>query len=162
PAPRRPPRAKSRAFMNPRIALCCLLAVLPAARAFAAGAPVGVFLARGSEDGHILLGELGCVACHKTPALGEQLRARQAPRLAEVGARVTPAYLRAFLTAPHKVKPGTPMPDVLHGLAAEKHAAAVEDLVHFLAGMGGPLQYGKSAPARVLVERGKALYHAVG
>jgi hypothetical protein len=59
--------------MNSRIALCCLLAVLPAARAFAADAPVGVFLARGSEDGHVLLGELGCVACHKAQAVGMQI-----------------------------------------------------------------------------------------
>lgn len=54
------------------------------------------------------------------------------------------------------------MPDVLHGLDGEKHAAAVEDLVHFLAAQSGPLERGKDAPACGQVERGKALYHSVG
>jgi mono/diheme cytochrome c family protein len=122
----------------------------------------GVVLARDSGDGQLLLGELGCAACHQAGPAADHLTVKQAPRLAEVGARITPAYLRAFLAAPHKVKPGTPMPHVLHGLAPEKRAAAVEDLVNFLAAQGGPLERGKDGPARGQVERGKALYHSVG
>lgn len=148
--------------MRLRIALFCLLVVLVVSGTLRPCQAQGVVLARGSGDGQLLLGEMGCVACHQAGSTADHLTVKQAPRLADVGARITPAYLRAFLAAPHKVKPGTPMPDVLHGLTGEKHAAAVEDLVHFLAAQGGPLARGKDAPAREQVERGKSLYHSVG
>jgi cytochrome c2 len=148
--------------MNRRTALCCLLVVLSVCGTLTPCRAQGVVLARDSGDGHLLLGELGCVACHQAGPVADHLTFRQAPRLGEVGARITPAYLRAFLTAPHKIKPGTPMPDVLHGLAGDKRTAAVEDLVHFLVSKGGPLERDTSAPARGQIERGKTLYHSVG
>src|SRR5262249_10829982 len=108
------------------------------------------------------LGELGCVACHDAGPAASRLLVRQAPRLGEVAARVAPEFLRAFLTRPHEVKAGTPMPDVLHGLPGEKRDATIEDLVHFLASQGRPMVRPTGTPTAKQVERGKALYHSVG
>jgi mono/diheme cytochrome c family protein len=54
------------------------------------------------------------------------------------------------------------MPDLLHDLAADKRESAIDELVHFLAGQGGPLRRQAAAPDPKQVERGKALYHSVG
>src|SRR5262249_3910825 len=115
-----------------------------------------------SSKGALLLGELNCTACHAAGDAAQRLFVKEAPRLGDVGARVTPTYVRAFLTAPQKVKPRTPMPDLLHALPAEQRDATVDSLVHFLVAQGGPLEY-RPAPADAkLVDRGKALYHTVG
>lgn len=61
--------------------------------------------------GLVLLEEMNCGACHSNaPA---ELRFRKAPRLADVGSRVNPHYIEAFIADPHGAKPGTTMPDVL-------------------------------------------------
>jgi cbb3-type cytochrome oxidase cytochrome c subunit len=149
--------------MKLRIVFCCCLAALGGAAVRAAEDPrPGVAIGRGSGDGHVLLGELGCVACHEAGPAGARLLVRQAPRLGEVGDRITPEYLRAFLARPHEVKAGTPMPDLLHDLGAEKRAAAVEDLVHFLGSLGGPLERIRNVPPAAQLARGRALYHSVG
>jgi mono/diheme cytochrome c family protein len=53
------------------------------------------------------------------------------------------------------------MPDLLHELTGAKRDAAVDDLVHFLVGQGGPLKPSGSANAKEIA-RGKDLYHGVG
>ena len=122
----------------------------------------GVVVGLDSAKGALLLGELSCTACHAPEGAAERIFVKEAPRLGDVGARVTPDYLRAFLTAPQKVKPTTPMPDLLHALPAEQREATVDLLVHFLVARGGPLER-RPAPADAkLLERGKALYHTVG
>jgi hypothetical protein len=45
---------------------------------------------------------------------------KKAPRLSEVGSRVNPAYIEAFIRDPHGTKPGTTMPDVLAQLEGEE------------------------------------------
>ena len=113
--------------------------------------------------GELLLGELNCVACHAADAaVLARVSPRQAPVLADVGARVTPQYLRAFLSDPRAAKPGTPMPDLLRGLDAGAKSAAVDALVQFLGSLTGtnvPVPAGYSPH---LVEQGKVLYHSVG
>ena len=149
--------------MNFRIALWCLAATLAQSVGWAADdGHDEVRIGRGSADGHILLGELGCIACHDAGASANRILGRQAPRLGEVGARVTPEYLRAFLARPHQVKPGTPMPDLLYDLTGEKRDAALDDLVHFLVAQGGPMKRSSAAIDPKQVERGKGLYHSVG
>jgi len=127
-----------------------------------ADTPPGLVVGLESQDGHLLLGELGCVACHDPGPAPERLFAKQAPLLGNVGARVTPDYLRAFLVTPQQVKPSTPMPDLLHNMPAEQRQATVDDLVHFLVSLGGPLERRPAAADPKLLERGKALYHSVG
>ena len=76
-----------------------------------------------------------------------------------VSSRVKPGYLRKFIAAPHAVKPGTAMPDVLAGLPAEQKAETVEALVHLLASTGTVKQ---EKPQKKLIAVGRDLYHKVG
>jgi mono/diheme cytochrome c family protein len=134
-------------------------AVVPGFDRFAVGD--GAVLAP-AEAGRLLLNELQCTACHQ--ASGEVLAGvapRQAPLLDGVGNRVKPEWLRAFLSDPQQVKPGTTMPHLGAALPEAQRAAAIEALVHFLASQG-------SAPPRDVmpqaqaVARGQRLYHTVG
>src|SRR5437016_7506811 len=69
------------------------------------------------DAGEVLLGELNCTACHSADgAATARLASRQSPRLGEGGMRLTPQFLRSVLTDPHREKPGTTMPDLLHGM----------------------------------------------
>ena len=79
-------------------------------------------------QGQLLLGELNCVACHAAPG-AQRISAKPAPDLAQAGQRLTPQFLRAYLADPHAMKPGSTMPDVLHGKATP---AEIDPLVHFL------------------------------
>ncbi|MFM9197427.1 MAG: c-type cytochrome, partial [Planctomycetia bacterium] len=86
------------------------------------------------ESGLLLLGELGCVNCHAT---GQQaathLLTKQGPNLDSVGGRIEPAWLAAYLRAPHAVKPGTTMPDLLAGLPAAERDRVATAIAHVLA-----------------------------
>ena len=62
--------------------------------------------------GQVLIEELNCAACHESAA-AFAAASKKAHRLAEVGSRVNPAYIEAFIRDPHGTKPGTTMPDVL-------------------------------------------------
>lgn len=109
--------------------------------------------------GSMLLGELNCVSCHRDE--GKSISVKQAPNLAEVGSRITPQFLRSFLSDPQQAKAGTPMPDLLHGLEAKEKNTKVDGLVHYLASLGGPIkQQGTSSRGRI--ERGKELFHSIG
>jgi cytochrome c5 len=148
--------------LTPPIAAFVLVLGIHPGVARSAEKPEGLVVGLTSNNGPLLLGELSCTACHTAEGAAERLFVKEAPRLGDVGARVTPDYLRAFLTAPQKVKPTTPMPDLLHALPAEQRDATVDLLVHFLVSQGGPLER-RAAPADAkLLERGKTLYHTVG
>ena len=72
-----------------------------------------------AAGGRVLLEELDCTACHQADAtLAAQLLPRPAPVLDNVGSRVRPEYLLAFVAHPHETKPGTLMPAALAGMAA--------------------------------------------
>lgn len=151
------------------------LSMLPASLAQAAEAdraPVvaGFPVLRKTEGpvvaGRLLLGELSCHACHPVHEGADPLTSgsgplyrKQAPVLDHVGSRVKPEYLRAYLKAPHAVRPGSTMPDVLAGMPEAQRNEAVEALTHFLASTGTPRQVPLDRRA---VVRGRALYHRVG
>ncbi|MFN4257982.1 MAG: PA14 domain-containing protein [Gemmataceae bacterium] len=122
----------------------------------------GVVTGWDSVNGQVLLGELSCAACHAAEAEADRLLSRQAPILDDVGGRVTPQYLRAFLAHPHQVKAGTPMPDLLHALPEPERADVVEELVHYLASLGGPIDQRSSGASKTQIDKGKELYHSVG
>lgn len=112
-------------------------------------------------QGQVLLGELNCLQCHQL-AGQKQIQSKGAPDLRDVGARVTPQYLRAFLMNPHEVRPGTTMPDIFHASDAGPKAQAVDMLVHFLASLGGPVKVQAASGNALDLDRGKALYNTVG
>ena len=113
-----------------------------------------------ASAGRLLLGELNCSACHKADRDGQgPLDRKPAPVLDQVGSRVKPEYLRAYLAAPHSAKPGSTMPDVLAGMPEADRAEAVEALVHFLASTGTPRQ---ARPDRRTIGQGRTFYHRYG
>ncbi len=112
--------------------------------------------------GEILVAEMNCTACHAaSPELTARLAPRTAPRLAKDGVRISPQWIRAFLTDPQKSKPGTLMPDTMHGMSDGEKASAADALTHFLVSLQpAPAQAASTAAANV--EEGRALYHRIG
>lgn len=104
-------------------------------------------------SGRLLLRELGCTSCHA----GEVTMPHQAPVLDHVGSRVRVSYLRQFLTAPRRTKPGTLMPGILREDPQKEQK--VEALVHLLASTG-TLRHERAVPKAVAA--GNDLYHKVG
>lgn len=109
--------------------------------------------------GRLMLGELNCIACHQADAAKLSILPRRAPILDNVGGRVRPEYLRAYLAAPRAVKPGTAMPDLLAGSPSSERERQVEALVHFLASTGGTREM---AVLEQAATRGEDLFHKVG
>ena len=115
-----------------------------------------------AEKGEWLIGELNCVACHAVEAGADsRLFSRLSPRLDQGGIRWTPQFLRAFLTGPAQAKPGTSMPNLMHGLPEQEREESVEALVHFLMSGRTPETAGLGANAYKMRE-GRQLYHSVG
>ena len=107
------------------------------------------FADRGAvESGRLLLGELGCVACHATD--DPSIALKKAPVLSDVGSRLKPDWLRRWLSDPHATKPGTTMPQ-----AAPKEA--VEPLLHYLMSLEKPVRFTAGAAGK-----GEEIHRTVG
>ena len=110
--------------------------------------------------GRVLLTELNCVSCHTAAGeAAQQLKAKPAPVLDQVGGRVQRAWLAKYLASPHGVKAGTTMPDVLTGLSPEQRNADAEALLHLLASTG---QAAEAMGDSSAVQRGDKLFHEIG
>ncbi|MCC6510098.1 MAG: DUF1080 domain-containing protein, partial [Pirellulaceae bacterium] len=107
--------------------------------------------------GRLLISQLGCAACHTTDDAG--LKAKTAPVLSDVGARVRLDHLVGFIGGPHQTKAGTRMPDLMHHLTAEERASKVAELVSWLAETGKPIDRPSDAAA---IARGDELFHTIG
>ena len=110
-------------------------------------------------SGALLIGELGCVACHASSQ--PMFAAKPGPDLTEVGTRVNGAHLRRFIASPSGVKPGTTMPDVLGNLPQPRRDEAANALAHYLGTLGGGLA-GSTQPKPDAIDRGRKLYHSLG
>ncbi len=125
--------------------------------------PYGIVGASTVDPGERLIAELNCIACHLAErAVAERLWSRKAPLLGQVGARLTPEHIRAWLSDPHSVKPGTTMPQLFAGLDAATLERVVEPLTHFLVSLGGPAAAAETEFDAMDVSRGRVLYHEVG
>ncbi len=113
------------------------------------------------DVGESLIAGLQCTACHRPDARGFGKQSGSGPRLGNTGLALTPQFLRAYLLNPQGEKPGTTMPDSLHGLKGDVKAAVVEDLVHFLIS-NQPRAATGAAAEPYLVEQGRQLFHSVG
>ncbi len=113
--------------------------------------------------GEMLLGSLRCTACHAAGRdVEERLASARAPRLDDAGARLSPAWLRSFLAAPHADASGERMPDLIGALPEAERAVAIEELVQFLATQGDEFEAGPIAGAFEDMERGRQLFHSIG
>lgn len=110
--------------------------------------------------GLILVEELNCVACHVGDGSLVQ-RSRKAPRLADVGSRLNPAFIEAFVRDPHGTRPGTPMPDLLGGVASSEREGVARSLTHFLMSLG-PSSFALQPPDAVAATHGRRLFHSRG
>lgn len=112
--------------------------------------------------GFVLAQELNCAACHRSddPQLQGQLHVSPAPILGDAGARLRPSWVRRWLKDPSAVKAGVAMPRLFRGGADDEQV--IEDLVHFLASMGGPIEPQPQPPDQDLATTGMLLYHRVG
>ena len=133
---------------------------IPVVFAEAAVPSVGASALDPELKGQVLIEELNCVACHTGPA-SMVARSKNAPRLAEVGSRVNPAYLEAFIRDPHGTKPGTTMPDVMAILSEEEKSKAALSLTHFLLSLKAN-DFSLQPPDAVAAEQGKRLFHSRG
>lgn len=142
--------------MIARLFTGCLL--LPAILLTAAADETSLVVAPATDNGAVLLGELNCAACHAN----ESLSSKQPPVLTEVGKRITPHYLQQFLASPQSIKPGTPMPDMLHSLGDGEKKETIDALTHYLAAQGGPIDVKAQGASEFQIAQGEQLYHSVG
>lgn len=113
-----------------------------------------------SAAGVLLIGELGCGACHN---LGNQtlFQPKPAPDLTNVGLRLKPAFLMRFLESPSTEQPGTTMPDMLNRFSPAERKKAALALTHFLMRQReGDVTYVESDLSSEA--NGKNLYTSVG
>ena len=123
------------------------------------GALGGSSLGAGAK-GQILVEELNCAGCHGGGG-GLKERSKVSPRLVEVGARVNPAYLEAYLRDPQGTKPGSLMPDVLGKLGEAERGEVARELTHFLLSGKGS-HFALEAPDAVAAKAGRELFEARG
>ncbi|MHB9010264.1 MAG: hypothetical protein ACYDC1_25425 [Limisphaerales bacterium] len=117
----------------------------------------------GVDAGEVLLSELNCAACHAPASqVVGRLLPNSGPRLGDVASRVRPDFLRAWLRNPSREKPGTPMPDLFHGLAEAEREDTVNDVVHFLRSLAPAARVEPVSLNRIAFEQGRVLYHRIG
>lgn len=115
------------------------------------------------ELGELLIGELNCLSCHAaSDDLCQRIPTRIAPDLNNVGARLAPSYIRAYLAKPHDLKPGAAMPDIFHASENASSEPVIEFLTHYLSSLGGVLRLRQEPIDGSLVGVGEKLYHSVG
>lgn len=113
-----------------------------------------------TQAGSVLISELRCSVCH-SGIPSQSVADKSAPDLAQVGARVSPEFLKRFLASPLKTHPGTTMPDVLASQSDSQRESIAEALTHFLVwkSVGGDPSDPQESIDRKL---GKELYHSIG
>ena len=80
--------------------------------------------------GALLISELSCTACHADD--DPHLKPKRGPRLDGVALRLQRDWMLRYLADPQAIKPGTTMPNILHGLAADETDRVLHSLVAFL------------------------------
>ena len=119
--------------------------------------------------GRLLVGELGCTACHA--AADERLAPKRGPDLAGVGARLRSEWIADYLDDPQAAVPGTTMPLPLARLPAADRAAVIRDLVAYLSSLRAAVPLPKASGAnpippafweRGAAASGRVVYHRVG
>lgn len=112
--------------------------------------------------GRVLVEELNCIACHQTSSESLRSASKNAPRLREVGRRANAQYLNKFISAPHRVKPGTSMPDVLSHLTDQERKDTAKALTHFIVSLNRSGEFRFDVPDSIAAEVGHDLFHHSG
>ena len=118
-------------------------------------------LAEQISGGELLINELNCVACHApNKHQSNRFKSHQAPILFTSHNTTSAEWLKIWLNDPNKLKPGTIMPDLLHGLDKKNKAHAVNALQHYLVSLTSPLNVKSISPGNP--SKGKKLYETIG
>lgn len=120
--------------------------------------------------GLVLLGELGCVACHAGDAAAPLAQPRLGPDLATLGGRVHADYVARFLADPLAVAQGTTMPDLLRDRDDRERPRAAAALAQYLRSFDAAAPAPALAPSPATAEaidaaaapRGRVLFHEIG
>ena len=122
-----------------------------------------------ADAGRLLVGELGCTACHASDR--SDLAPKGGPTLFGVGTRVDPTWLVRFLADPAGTAAGTTMPHPLAALPEDERQAVAAALAAYLATRVEPTPLPTPTGANPLAPefwnlgdaaRGATLYHRVG
>lgn len=112
------------------------------------------------QVGELLLGELRCLACHTRKGVSLPFE-RAAPDLSDVGSRLAPDYLRAFIASPSRSHAGTTMPDLLACSTDEQRNAIAESIAHFLIAQS-PRRFQRDPSEGKDPSEGRSLFHTIG
>lgn len=110
--------------------------------------------------GVVLLTELGCLNCHQSGAALSVTGGKLGPDLRRTG-DYKDGYLESWLAAPHRVKPGTTMPDLLAGFSPPERERTAADLAAYLRALT-PVESATEALPKPDAAQGAALYHSIG
>ncbi len=117
-------------------------------------------------SGLALVAHANCLACHQVAGQSQPADLitdrMPGPLLDDVGARLSPKYLYDFLVNPSAVKPGTPMPNVLHGMNVQVLHSTAGDLVQYLVSCGGPIPSESTEVDPYMLAEGQLLYETIG
>ncbi len=104
--------------------IVCLLPLLAVAQPVVPGFDRFQLLARAEDpidSGEVLINELNCIGCHAADKTQiHRFETRPAPVLFTTHNPASASWLKYWLDDPHDLKPGTLMPDLLHGLGERK------------------------------------------
>ena len=90
--------------------------------------------------GEVLINELNCIACHTADKEQRQrFESYPAPVLFTAHNPAPAGWLKRWLSAPHNLKQGTIMPNLLHGLNQNEKAHTIESLRHYLLSLTPPM-----------------------
>lgn len=116
-----------------------------------------------TELGFWLLGELNCVACHAAPEpVRQRLTVRPAPDLRVLGGWRTPGHVARYLDTPQRVRPGTTMPDLFHGLEPGERGGRIAALAALIEAARRSASPDVRVSSALRVAQGRVLYHQVG
>ncbi|MEM1068813.1 MAG: c-type cytochrome, partial [Planctomycetota bacterium] len=110
--------------------------------------------------GIALMDRLRCVGCHDGE-LQQPVPFAAAPDLSNASARIDPEYLEQYIQDPHRLKPGTSMPNVMGHLDESTRRENVEAIVAYLQSRSEGT-FHRDAVDDAAAKRGEQTFHEVG
>lgn len=111
------------------------------------------------QQGELLISELRCASCHEGMSDGHM---KLAPELSNVGSRLTPDFIKRYISDPAAAHPGTTMPGMLGGESEEKREEVAEAITAYLLSLTGGSPEVQEALADADLRAGSELFHSTG
>ena len=110
--------------------------------------------------GLALLDQHACMNCHRSDSVSAA-PTKTAPDLSAATARIQSGYLLKFMRDPHKVKPGTSMPNVMGSLSADEQNRAANSIAAYLNSLSDE-KFQRQAIDKQSAAKGNGLFHSLG